>query len=304
MRSLPPLTALRAFEAAARLLSFQDAAKELNLTPTAISHQIRLLEDYCGQSLFRRRPRPLSLTPSGLILLPPVSQGLDLFAGGLSSLSDSDTRRLKITATNAFAARWIMPKVAAWRTLHPQIGLDISGTDDVLDLASDQVDIAIRYARQAPKGLTSLEVGRDIYVVVASPALVGSSSINLMPKDFLNFPLIDGQWDQGFANPPMWFEWMRVAKDFGLDVPDLTKQIALSFREDLHGIEAAIAGYGIAICSNVLVMAELESGALVQVSDITLEGYRYFVTHRPKHPRQSTIKMFEKWVLEQFQGTP
>lgn len=303
MRTLPPLTALRAFEAAARLMSFQNAAKELALTPTAISHQVRLLEEFCGKPLFQRRPRPLSLTHAGASLLPSISQGLDNFVEGLAAVSSHSNQRLRITATNAFAARWIVPRMPSWRISHPDIGLDIMGTDQLLDLAADQVDIAIRYTRTAPKGLVCSEVGRDSYIVVASPSLVGPVPIDLSPRDLLQFPLIDGQWPEEFSNPPMWFEWVRVARASGMDVPDLAKHASLSFREDLHGIEAAIAGHGIAICSDILVAPELAKGALLKVSSLALDGYGFFIAHRPKHPHQKTIKAFESWIVGQFNST-
>ena len=302
MRTLPPLTALRAFEAAARLLSFKDAAKELSLTPTAISHQVRLLEEFCGKALFQRHPRPLSLTPAGAGLLLKVAQGLDLFAEGLASVVEPVGKRLRITATNAFAARWIMPRMASWRESHPDIGLDIMGTDDLLDLAGDQVDIAIRYARSPPKGFVCSEVGRDRYVLVGSPALVGPAPVDLSPTDLLLFPLIDGQWHADAPNPPMWHEWVRVARTKGAEVPDLDKHAALSFREDLHGIEAAISGYGIAICSDVLVARELTEGRLVQVSYLSLDGYTFYVTHRQNHNRRNQIKAFGTWIEAQFKS--
>lgn len=300
MRALPPLTSLRAFEAAARLLSFHGAAAELSVTPTAISHQIRLLEGSCGKLLFKRRPRPMSLTPAGSALLPLISQGLDLFEAGFSSVSIPAHQRLRITATNAFAARWIVPRMPSWLARHPDIGLDIMGTDDVLDLTGDQIDIAIRYARNRPKGVMASEIGRDRYIVVASPSLVGFGLIELAPQDLTRFPLIDGQWDEGSPNPPMWFEWIRMARAEGLDVPDLTKHITLSFREDLHGIEAAIAGHGIAICSDALVAPELASGRLLKVSSVELDGYGFYIACRPNHPRQRILKFFESWILGKF----
>ena len=300
MRNLPPLTALRAFEAAARLLSFQEAAKELALTPTAISHQVRRLEDICGKPLFQRRPRPLSLTSAGARLLPSISMGLDQFAEGIASVSETGNQRLRITATNAFAARWLVPRMPSWRSNHPDIGLDIMGTDFVMSLASDKADVAIRYARQPPDGLVCSEIGRDTYIVVASPSLVGHAPVNLSPCDLLRFPLIDGQWPDDSANPPMWFEWVRVARLTASDVPDLANKASLSFREDLHGIEAAIAGHGIAICSDILVAPELGSGALLQVSPLSLVGYKFFTAHRQKHPRENTIKAFEAWIMAQF----
>lgn len=301
MRNLPPLTALRAFEAAARLLSFQDAAKELGLTPTAISHQVRLLEQICGKPLFLRRPRPLSLTAAGAQLLPSIGQGLDLFAEGLASVSEPATQRLRVTATNAFAARWIVPRMPSWRASYPDIGLDIMGTDSIMSLADDKADVAIRYARRPPEDLVCSEVGRDTYILVASPLLVGREPVDLSPHDLLRLPLIDGQWE-GSLNPPMWFEWVRVARLTVSDVPDLARRAQMSFREDLHGIEAAIAGYGVAICSDVLVRPEIASGALVKVSSIELAGYGFFTAHRAKHPREKTIKAFEHWIASQFRS--
>ena len=112
MKKLPPLIELRAFEAAARHLSFKEAATELGVTPTAISHQIRMLEQYCGIALFRRRPRPLSLTQSGARLFPVVRDGLDAFASTLAAIRrHGDRQPLRVTTTNAFASRWLVPRL-------------------------------------------------------------------------------------------------------------------------------------------------------------------------------------------------
>lgn len=174
VRRLPPLGALRAFEAAARHLSFQGAADELGLTPTAISHQVRLLEDYCGETLFRRRPRPLALSDAGLRLFPPIRDGLDAFAAALSSLrADAHAVPLRITTTNAFASRWLVPRLALWRGTHRDIALSIIGADRVLKLDAGEADLAIRYARSAPHGATR-EIFRDRYYPVCSPKLLSA----------------------------------------------------------------------------------------------------------------------------------
>src|SRR5262245_20412683 len=111
-RRLPPLIELRAFEAAARHMSFRLAASELGVTPTAISHQIRLLERYCGRSLFRRRPRPLVLTEAGSRLFPTIREGLETFAAAIAAVRARDERRpLRVTTTNAFASRWLVPRL-------------------------------------------------------------------------------------------------------------------------------------------------------------------------------------------------
>ena len=151
MHKLPPLTELRAFEAAARHLSFKKAAAELYVTPTAISHQIKLLERHCGRDLFRRRPRPLKLTAAGELLFPVVRDGFATFADVLTKVrAGAIGGRLRITATNAFAARWLVPRLPKWREAHPRLKLDILGTDAVLDLATGEADIAIRYSRRPP----------------------------------------------------------------------------------------------------------------------------------------------------------
>src|SRR6185503_11066558 len=174
MRALPPLTELRAFEAAARHLSFKKAAAELSVTPTAISHQIRLLEDHCGRLLFQRRPRPLKLTSVGEQLFPVIHDGFEAFADALTAVRSGATGgRLRITATNAFAARWLVPRLPNWRAAYPRLKLDIIGTDAVLDLRSGEVDLAIRYARRRPVDHISTELVRDTFHVVASPKLVG-----------------------------------------------------------------------------------------------------------------------------------
>jgi len=142
---------LRALDAAARHLSFKRAAAELGVTPTAISHQIRLLERYCGRALFRRRPRPLSLTEAGARLFPIIRGGLEAFATAIAAVKhDGDTQPLRVTMTNAFASRWLVPRLPRWRKVRPNAPLDVIGTDSVLDLHAGDADVAIRYARTLP----------------------------------------------------------------------------------------------------------------------------------------------------------
>src|SRR6516164_5829597 len=153
MHKLPPLIELRAFDAAARHLSFKKAAAELGVTPTAISHQIGLLEEYCGRALFRRRPRPLSLTQAGARLFPVIRDGLEAFAIAIAAVKRDPKQPLHVTTTTAFASRWLVPRLPRWRKLRPDAPLDVIGTDSVLDLRAGDVDVAIRYAtgRRAPK---------------------------------------------------------------------------------------------------------------------------------------------------------
>src|SRR5215207_9468154 len=146
MNRLPPLIELRAFEAAARHVSFKKAAAELGVSPTAISHQIRLLERYCGRALFRRRPRPLSLTDAGAILLPVIQDGLHAFSAAIATIRGEEYKQpLRVTTTNAFASRWLVPRLPTWRKAQPNIPLEVIGSDSVLDLNTGDADVAIRY---------------------------------------------------------------------------------------------------------------------------------------------------------------
>jgi LysR family glycine cleavage system transcriptional activator len=297
MRDLPPLTELRAFEAAARHMSFKLAAAEFGVTPTAISHQIKLLERYCGQPLFRRRPRPLALTFAGEELFPVIRDGLESFGEALSTVRAGGTSgRLRITATNAFAARWLVPRLPQWREAHPRLRLDIVGTDALLDLKAGEADIAIRYAVKAPAGGAVTELMRDTFRVVASPQLIGTASRMLSPVKLAQLPLIEAEWPPTDSKAPNWRRWQRAARARHRTVPDLAALASLSFREELHAIEAAIAGQGVAICSDVLIAPELASGALVPVSRITLPGYGFYILHREGHPKQALIRAFVSWI--------
>lgn len=297
MRNLPPLTKLRAFEAAARHLSFKAAAAELGVTPTAISHQIKLLEQYCGQSLFRRRPRPLAMTRAGEALFPVVRDGFVTFAEALSTVrSDKTSGRLRLTTTNAFAARWLVPRLPKWHEAYPRLKLEIVGTDALLDLWAGEADIAIRYARRAPEKIPSIELMRDTFHVVASPLLVGANNRALSPAEIARFPLIEADWPATDEDAPNWRQWSAVAQAKHKRVPDFSALASVSFREELHAIEAAIAGQGIAICSDVLTAPELASGALLPVSPIKLPGYGFYLVHRDGHPRLAEIKTFIAWA--------
>jgi LysR family glycine cleavage system transcriptional activator len=297
MPKLPPLAELRAFEAAARHLSFKLAAQELHVTPTAISHQIKLLERHCGRSLFRRRPRPLKLTIAGEQLFPVVRDGFQAFADTLLWVRAGTTgERLRITATNAFAARWLVPRLPDWRAALPRLKLDVLGTDAVLDLEAGEADIAIRYARRPPAIGDCNELMRDTFRVVASPQLVGNQRRSLAPAELAAFPLIDIEWPSVDPEAPTWLRWQSAARCRHKHVPDLAQMQGLSFREELHAIEAVIAGQGIAICSDVLIAPELASGTLVQVSKLTLRGYGFYIVFRKGHPKTTAITAFSAWA--------
>src|ERR1700740_1340233 len=199
MRKLPPLGSLRAFEAAARHMSFREAANELGVTPTAISHQIRILEDTCGQPLFRRRPRPLELTSAGERLFPVVRSGFDAFASAIASASPRVShKRLRVTSPNAFASRWLVPRLPKWREASPKIPLEIIGTDAVLALRTGEADIAVRYARRMPLDLSGRDIFRDTFFPVCCPELLIREGHRIdRAADLLRYPLIHFAWTSG-----------------------------------------------------------------------------------------------------------
>ena len=195
MHRLPPLRELQAFESAARLLSFRKAAEELSVTPTAVSHQIRLLERYCGQPLFQRQPRPLQLTPAGAQLLPVVRDAFLAISDELARLTPgSRIGHLRVTTTSAFAARWLLPRLESWRTEAPGSTLDLVGTDTVLNLRTGEVDVAIRYARRPPTDGVAVELLRDTFHVVAAPSMLLGSVGMIEPQAILDLPRVEVGW--------------------------------------------------------------------------------------------------------------
>jgi LysR family transcriptional regulator, glycine cleavage system transcriptional activator len=289
MRRLPPLSALRAFEAAARRLSFKDAAEELGLTPTAISHHVRLLEDHCGVKLFRRRPRPLALTPAGEELLPGLRHGFDAFAAALSSIGRAGADApLRVTSTNAFASRWLAPRLGGWRASHPDVPLSVIGTDRIV--GQDEADLAIRYARSPPPR-SERELFRDRHYPVCSPGLVARGEPIASPADLGRYPLIQYDWLANDRLSPNWRRRFEAA----CGAPQ-TWTIAFSFREEAHAIEAALAGQGVMLCSDVVVADELASGALVKAFDFGLPGYGFYPVIAPNHPRRATLEAFVQWL--------
>jgi LysR family transcriptional regulator, glycine cleavage system transcriptional activator len=297
-RRLPPLTELRAFEAVARHSSFKKAAAELAVTPTAISHQIQLLETFCGQSLLRRRPRPVTLTPAGARLYPVLRQGLDAFASAVAELLEADAEQtLTVTTTNAFASRWLVPRLPSWRRRYPGIHLEVIGTDAVMDLADGEADLAIRYMYEAPRDLAATELLRDEFFPVCSPTLLSDGAPIERLAELTKHTLIHCYWSPADPHAPTWSRWLEAAASISPPAPKLSELQQLTFREELHAIDAALAEQGILIVSDLLVARELEEGRLVKAVNISLPGYGFYLVHQTEHPREQLIELFMAWAL-------
>jgi LysR family transcriptional regulator, glycine cleavage system transcriptional activator len=286
MRRLPPLGALRAFEAAARQESFKLAAAELGVTPTAISHQVRQLESGLGVALFERRTRKVVLTAEGRTLYPALRQSLDAIAAAVEAVGRRPVRRVAtLSATVAFTARVLVPRAAMFRALHPGWDLRLHASDDPVDLISGEADAAIRYGMGRYAGLAVQPLLADVFVPVCSPH-VGVHR----PEDLSHATLIHFEWTAK-VSVPSWRGWAERAGISGFD-PDS----GISFNDENSAILAALAGQGVALLSTALVAPELASGALVQPFGPALDGFRYDLVYPIGAEARPAVTVLRDWV--------
>ncbi|MNL15659.1 Glycine cleavage system transcriptional activator [compost metagenome] len=292
-RRFLPLSALRVFEAAARLGSFKAAAEELAVTPTAVSHQIRALEARTGLALFDRQVRKVSLTEAGAQLFPVLRDGFDTFEATLARLTQQRTRiQVSISATNAFTVKWLVPRMADFRRQHPDIDLQLQATDDLVDLRSTAVDIAIRYGRGPYPGLAVQPLFTDRFAPVANPRLGVRS-----PEDLARVPLIRFDWKRPQPENPTWERWFTVAKR-----PQPRQASQLRFSDEGHAIQAAVAGHGIALVSLALISDELEAGHLVQPFGPAIDGHTYHLAMSADRPPSAQVQAVADWLRAQAAG--
>lgn len=291
-RSLP-LSALRAFEAAARLGSFKAAAEELAVTPTAISHQIRGLEQQTGTMLFERQVRKVTLTEAGLQLYPVLRDSFDAAQAALARLTGARQRpRVVISATNAFTVKWLVPRMARFRERLPGIDLQLQASDDVVDLRSTAVDIAIRYGRGPYPGLEVTPLFADHFAPVAHPRLGVRSS-----DDLARWPLISFTWLRRHPQNPTWERWFDAA---GLTLPASSAELRLS--DEGHAIQAAVAGQGIALVSQALVAEELAAGLLLQPFGPRIAGHTFHLAVSSERALSASAQAVMAWLKEEANG--
>lgn len=253
-RHLPPLTQLRAFEAAARHRSFKRAAQELSVTPAAISHQVRELEAHLGLPLFERRTRKVIPTAQALRLYPVLRDGFDAFAEAVRALvSPGEERTVTLTATPAFITQCLLPHLPELRHRHPDIELRLHASDRSVDLQREDIDLAIRYGDGPFPGHEAVRLANDNLLPVASPTL-GLHRV----EDLTHHRLIHFEWLSDAEHRPGWQEWLRETR---LAHGDATR--GLRFSEVAHAIQAAMAGQGVALLNRVLVADSLARGVLV-----------------------------------------
>ena len=284
---LPPLDSVRAFEAAARHLSFTKAADELNVTQAAISHRIRWLEDRPDVSLFRRRNRELLLTDEGQTLFVAANEALEGLEAAIKRLGQRDRGgTLTVSALPSFAAKWLVPRLGRFREARPEIDvLNPSGRQ--LDLARENVDVAIRYGRGPYPGLRADRLLSEEIVPICGPRLATPQRPLREPADLRRHTLLH---DEGHTG---WRLWLAANGVAGVDAtrgPVFVNSGML--------IDAAVGGQGVALGRSVLVADDLAGGRLVQPFDIRFASeLSYFVISLEASADREKIRAFREWLL-------
>ena len=290
-RDLPPLTALRAFEAAARHLSFKHAAAELSLTATAISHQIRQLEDRLGVQLFVRGTRRVDLTPAGQSLFPGLREGFDAMARAVQAIQpDARPRTVVLSTTMAFASRWLLPRLARLATSRPDIVLHLHTSDEPIDLHSGAAHLAIRYGPGRYQGLKDVPLLPSRFAPVCAPGLCVRGL-----EDLERVPLIGFTWFRRDARTPDWPLWFERAGR-----AELPRQ--LQFSDEVHAIQAAIAGQGIALVNLTLAAEELGAGLLCQPFGPELSGHPFHLVWPEAGDADPALADVRNWLLSEAEG--
>lgn len=294
MRRLPPLTSLRAFEAAARHGSFKHAAEELALTATAISHQVRQLEARLGVRLFERRPRQVELTAAGRLLYPALRDGFDGMATALEALRTQAQRpRITLTATRAFVSRWLLPRLPALSAAAPGIDLYVHADDHAVDLAGGRADLAVRYGTGRWPGLASQRLFPGAFAPVCSPAL-GLRNRAALPRH----ALLEYEWTARDALTCDWPRWWREARLRG--APPAARA---RFGDETHALQAAVAGQGVVLASLAMVAEELAQGTLVLPFGPVLRGHDFHLAWVADEERARVHAPVREWLLAQGRRT-
>jgi LysR family transcriptional regulator, glycine cleavage system transcriptional activator len=292
----PPLTALRAFEAAARHLSLTRAARELNVTPGALSHQIRGLEEHLGLKLFDRGVRSIALTPAGKTLYPGLQAAFLQIREALASLNrPGDPRVLVISTPPGFTAKWLAPRLYRFSTAYPDIDVRVSSSINIADFTTDGVDVAIRNLPAYATHDSSLVIDKLIdqsFLPVCSPALVEKFGPFDSPEALRRAPLIHDETLSSRAAMPAWADWFSAA---GVEDADVSR--GLRFNSADHALDATVEGAGVLLAHAVLAYDDLRTGRLVAPFDLTLPSGRMYcfvcLTTRQNAPN---VRAFRTWL--------
>jgi LysR family glycine cleavage system transcriptional activator len=305
----PPLNALRAFEAAARHLSFKNAARELHVTPGAVSHQVKLLEDYLGVTLFRRLTRALELTPEAHAMLPKLREGLEAFHAAVDRVRTRDGAcALTVVAPPNFAARWLMPRLARFTSAHPDLELHVASRQSMVDgaapngaaagtaePASDTAIAMVRFGSGEYPGAQVDEVFSAAYVPVCSPRLLAGEHPLRKPDDLRYHTLLhdDTVLDEGAR--PTWGDWLESVGLTGID-PNRGPH----FSDAALAMDAAVEGMGVTLAIRALLAAEIEAKRLAVPFDLAARtSYAYYLVTTQGAHESRALGAFRTWLLDE-----
>jgi LysR family glycine cleavage system transcriptional activator len=294
-RSLPPLNALRAFEAAARHLSLSLAANELNVTPAAISHQVRLLEDHIGLPVFERNGRGLVLTDAGAAGLRDLREAFAHLSAAMDAIGSlGETGTLSVSVAPSFAAKWLLPRLDSFEREHPEIDVHVSASMQLADFARDRVDVAIRYGAGGYSDVFFEKLLTETVVPVCSPELLGGKTLR-SAREVVSLTLLHDDSPDNDPSCPNWDMWLRAA---GVDDVDVDR--GPRFNQASLVIEAAILGRGVALAKSTLAAADLQAGRLVRPiqTERRVDFAYYFVAPRAKL-NLPKVGYFRDWLRRQ-----
>jgi len=287
-RRLPPLNSLKCFEAAGRLLSFTSAANELNVTQAAISHQIKVIEQFLGLSLFERYPRRLALTEQGKQLLPEVTEAFDRVSSAISALDQEQyPNMINVRLGPSFAARWLSPRLKYFWLQYPEIDLCLFHANAPADFEREAMDIAVTYGKGDWPGVVADKLLSLDFFPICSPAFMQNDK-PLTDIDNLRYYTLMHD-----ASHECWRDWLELAPVSGINADKGT------IIDDTNVmIQAAIDGQGIALGSTALIQDHLDSGRLIKPFDIVLVNeYAYYVVCPELHLKNPSVRAFKEWLL-------
>jgi LysR family transcriptional regulator, glycine cleavage system transcriptional activator len=287
---LPSLNGLRAFEAAARHMSFTRAADELNVTQTAISHQIRRLEEQLQKRLFVRKNRALALTRDAADYLPAIRTAFDDLRRATERLQRPEREELlTVSTTTSLAAKWLVTRVASFQDAHPGIEVRLTTSPHLVDFQREEVDMAVRYGRGNWPGLrTQWLMAEDVFPVCSASLMKGPKPLR-RPEDLVHHTLLHTT-----AGREDWQLWLTAA---GLPV-SLALRRGLSFDQSVMALQAAMDGLGIALCKKSLVDADIAAGRLVVPFDVVLPADAgYYIVAPEETADTRKIALFRDWLL-------
>ncbi|MEM8812611.1 MAG: transcriptional regulator GcvA [Pseudomonadota bacterium] len=292
---LPPLNAIRAFEATARHLSFSKAAEELNLTPSALSYQVRMLEDHLGMKVFKRLNRAIELTETGARLFPGIRDGFDRLRESFDQLTpDTPDDVLVVSTGPAFAAKWLTPRVFRFVDAHPDIELRISANLRLVDFGQNDIDVGLRFGEGRYPGLRSERVLPDFATPMASPRFLEQHPDLKAPFDLQAMPLLH---DDSLVNWDHAPSWGLLFRRLGLD--EARARRGLRFNHADHALDAAVEGAGVVLGRNTLAAGDIRTGRLVRLfPELVLDTHLSFhLVCREQDFSRHKIRVFWDWVL-------